>query len=66
MLSYHEVRKKCSYKEKIPEDTNIYCMAYSKSIRPDGYHWGHYPYCCYFDCPIVHPELLEGAKLEYN
>lgn len=43
--------------------TDVCCGAYSVSKRPDGLHWAHYPLCVERNCPIIHPELLEGATL---
>lgn len=53
---------KCSCVLHVQED--VLCGAYSKSKRPDGLHWAHYPNCCPSDCPREHPELLVGAVLE--
>jgi len=40
------------------------CGAYNKSKRKDGKLWAHYPECKLENCPLRHPELLEGAILE--
>lgn len=55
--------EKCQYTETFPDDHLSHCMAYSRSKRPDGRHWGHYPECSAVDCPLMHPELLENATL---
>ena len=61
----------CKYKLVIPSDVieltgykGPLCKAYSKSKRPDGRHWAHYPECKMENCPLQHPELLNGATLE--
>lgn len=54
----------CKYQLKFPSDESTHCMAYSWSKRPDGRHWAHYPCCDPANCPIRHPELLEGAVLD--
>ena len=41
----------------------ICCKAYFKSIRPDGRGWMHFPNCSESNCPLIHPELFEGAIL---
>lgn len=41
----------------------ICCKAYLESIRPDGRGWMHFPDCNESNCPLIHPELLEGAIL---
>lgn len=55
--------KKCKYNMFIPFE-GICCKAYYESIRPDGKGWMHFPLCDEPNCPLDHPELLEGAKLE--
>ena len=54
----------CKYKSFFPLDCADHCTEYSKSKRPDGKHWAHYPKCSTESCPLVHTELLEGAILE--
>lgn len=54
--------KECEYSLPIP-DSHILCGAYSKSHRPDGLHWANYPCCEDQNCPLKHPELLNGATL---
>jgi len=52
----------CEYSFEIPK-IGICCGAYGESKRPDGRHWAHYPFCEEKDCPLIHPELLDGAEL---
>ena len=52
----------CEYSFEIPK-IGICCGAYGESKRPDGRHWAHYPFCEEKYCPLIHPELLEGAEL---
>lgn len=52
----------CKYNLPIP-NTGIHCKAYYESIRPDGKGWMHFPTCNESNCPLIHPELLEGAIL---
>ena len=52
----------CAYKFEIP-NIGMCCQAYSKSTRPDGLHWAHYPLCEGKNCPKLYPHLLEDAKL---
>ena len=54
--------KKCIYKHELPVSGD-WCWAYWSSDRPDGRLWCHWPICSKENCPIKHPELLEGAKL---
>ena len=42
----------------------VCCKAYFDSKRADGKLWCHFPKCFDINCPLLHPELLEGAKLE--
>lgn len=53
---------KCEHKFNIPGIGRC-CQAYSRSKRPDGLYWGHYPFCTDENCPLKHPELLNGAVL---
>lgn len=40
------------------------CKAYAESKRHDDLCWAHYPECNNENCPLKHPELLEGAVLK--
>lgn len=53
---------RCEYSFEI-SNIGICCGAYGESKRPDGRHWAHYPFCEENDCPLIHPDLLEGAEL---
>lgn len=53
----------CLYELDIPE-VGICCKAYYNSKRVDGKLWCHFPKCTGINCPLLHTELLEGAKLE--
>ena len=53
---------KCEYSFEIP-NIGICCGAYRKSKRADGLHWGHYPICEIENCPLIYPDLLDGAEL---
>ena len=55
----------CSYELDIPE-VGICCKAYYNSKRIDGKLWCHFPKCDEVNCPLKHPELLEGARLDDN
>lgn len=57
--SYYESK----YKLRIP-GVGVCCEAYYKSKRNDGLEWMHFPFCSEENCPLKHPELLEGAILE--
>ena len=52
----------CNYTIDIPF-VGICCKAYYKSKRKDGKLWLHFPLCSEENCPLLHPELLEGATL---
>lgn len=58
--------KACQYFFDIPK-IGICCQAYSKS-KPTSEnrwrHWAHYPKCKEENCPLKHPELLQGRTLE--
>ncbi len=58
--------RNCKYCKYISEiyAGECYCAAYSKSKRPDGKWWGHFPKCKGTNCPLKHPALLDGAKLD--
>lgn len=60
------MKYKCKYcfYSHIPHFSDYYCFAYSKSERPDGRFWAHFPACKKENCPLEHPELLEGAILK--
>ena len=53
----------CKYNLEIPT-IGTCCGAYSKAKRTDGKHWSNYPECTEENCPLLNPELLEGATLE--
>ena len=55
----------CPYEFDIPH-AGICCKAYYSSKRVDGKLWCHFPKCAEINCPLLYPELLEGAKLEDN
>ena len=55
--------KECNYKIELL-DAGVCCNAYSKSERSDGKWWAHWPKCLSENCPLQHPELLEGAILK--
>ena len=57
------VKGRCKYRTFFELDKTYYCSAYSKSKRKDGKYWAHYPECKSKNCPLVFPELLEGAEL---
>lgn len=52
----------CRYSFEIP-NIGICCGAYGESKRLDGRHWAHYPFCEIENCPLMYPDLLEGATL---
>lgn len=52
----------CEYSLDIP-NVGMCCGAYSKSKRTDGLHWSHYPICEIENCPLMYPDLLDGAEL---
>ena len=53
--------KRCIYSIILPPDGDVHCNVYSKSERPDGQFWAHWPKCSSENCPFEHLELLEGA-----
>lgn len=58
--------KTCQYFFVIPKH-GICCGAYSESkpTKENRWrHWAHYPDCKEENCPLKHPELLEGRILE--
>ena len=54
--------KFCEHNLEIPT-VGLCCGAYHKSKRNDGKEWMHFPFCNPENCPLEHPELLEGATL---
>ena len=56
--------KRCIYSAIFPHSTEVRCMVYSSSKRPDGKFWAHFPVCSMESCPFQHPELLEGAVFD--
>lgn len=57
--------KSCQYFFVIPK-IGICCGAYSESkpTKENKWrHWAHYPECTEENCPLKHPELLEGRTL---
>ena len=52
----------CKYQIELPT-AGICCRAYFESVREDKRAWMHFPACHEQNCPLVNPELLEGAKL---
>lgn len=61
-----ETVEPCDYYFPIPR-AGMCCKAYSES-KPTSenrwQHWAHYPECKEENCPLKHPELLEGRTLE--
>ena len=53
----------CRYNIIIPT-IGVCCKVYYESIRKDGKEWLHFPVCKEANCPLIHLELLEGAKLK--
>jgi hypothetical protein len=58
--------KTCDYHFPLPR-FGLCCKAYSES-KPSSEnkwrHWAHYPECKEENCPLKHPELLQGRTLE--
>ena len=52
--------KQCNYSITLP-NVGACCDVYSNSKRPDNKWWTHWPKCAEVNCPLKHPELLEGA-----
>lgn len=52
----------CKYNITLP-NIGVCCGAYCKSIRVDAKDWLHFPICTKVNCPLIYPELLEGAIL---
>jgi hypothetical protein len=61
-LVLHADENNCEYHLEIPT-VGLCCNAYYKSKRNDGKEWMHFPFCNKENCPLEHPELLEGATL---
>ena len=55
--------KRCIYSIILPE-AGICCNVYNNAKRPDGKWWAHWPKCTIDKCPILNPELLEGAVFD--
>lgn len=56
--------KKCPYSIELPKN-GICCNVYSNSNRPDGKFWAHWPKCSEKNCPLINPDLLEEATVNY-
>lgn len=54
----------CKYCMYIAHYNECHCGAYSKSKHPSGKWWAHFPKCKNANCPLKHPKLLDGAKLD--
>lgn len=57
--------KSCQYFFDIPK-IGICCKAYSESKHTKENkwrYWAHYPNCTEENCPLKHPELLQGRTL---
>ena len=55
--------EECKYNIVIPQ-IGVCCRAYYESESKDGRKWMHFPLCNEETCPLKHPELLGGAKLD--
>lgn len=55
--------KECKYAIEFP-GMGLHCNVYSQSKRPDNKWWAHWPKCSNENCPLEHPELLEGAVFD--
>lgn len=55
----------CKYHLTIPR-VGLCCEAYYKSKDSKGreHSWFHFPFCSEENCPLKHPELLQGRVLE--
>lgn len=51
------------YRLSFPDET-IHCSAYSYAKYPNGISYLHFPVCDPSNCPIKHPELLDGGVLK--
>jgi hypothetical protein len=56
-------KPECEHHFYIPHN-RMCCGYYSKTVDAYGMGYAHYPYCKKENCPIAHPELLNGRKLE--
>lgn len=56
--------KHCKYCTYLEYTGDCHCSAYSKSKHPSGKWWAHFPKCNGKNCPLKHPVLLDGAKLD--
>jgi len=52
----------CKYCLPFPDEI-IHCEAYSHAKYKNGISWLHFPICDSSNCPIKHPELLNGGVL---
>ena len=43
-----------------PDDSDALCFYYSRVNRKDKLAWVYFPKCIDKNCPIKHPELLQG------
>lgn len=55
--------KNCEHIFPIP-GIGTCCGYYSKTRDAYNRKYAHYPECCEENCPIKHPELIAGYKLE--
>lgn len=55
--------KQCHYNLVIPT-VGTCCAVYSYSKTPDNKWWAHFPECSKENCPLEHPELLDGAVFD--
>lgn len=55
----------CQYHLTIPR-VGLCCEAYYKSKNSQGkvHSWFHFTFCSEENCPLKHPELLQGRTLE--
>ena len=61
-----ETMEPCQYHFPIPT-AGLCCGAYSasKPTKENRWrHWAHYPNCSKENCPLKHPELLDGRTLK--
>lgn len=56
-------KSECEHHFFIPHN-GMHCGYYSKTVDKYGTKWAHYPECCEDNCPLKHPELVNGYKLE--
>lgn len=55
----------CEHVMSIPDKGNC-CGLYSKAKYEDARVYAHYPECKEENCPLKHPELLKGGKVNEN